>query len=235
MRDYQPQKNIKTGKLVGMEALLRWNHPEMGYILPTEFIPLAEKSGLIIEIGDWVIRKACEQNKKWQDEGFEPITVSVNLSAKQLHHKDFVDKIKRNLEETGSESKYLELEITESMAMSNEEYILRTLRELRKIGVNVSIDDFGTGYSSLKYLSLFPVTKLKIDKMFMDDTLNHNKQIVKSIINMSHSLKMRVIAEGVETEEQMKFLENEKCDEIQGYYFSKPLPPAELKDFLPVV
>ncbi|HLT55728.1 MAG TPA: EAL domain-containing protein, partial [Bacillota bacterium] len=202
---------------------------------PTEFIPLAEKSGLIIEIGDWVIRKACEQNKKWQDEGFEPITVSVNLSAKQLHQKDFVDKIKRILEETGLESKYLELEITESMAMSNEEYILRTLRELRKIGVNVSIDDFGTGYSSLKYLSLFPVTKLKIDKMFMDDTLNHNKQIVKSIINMSHSLKMRVIAEGVETEEQMKFLENEKCDEIQGYYFSKPLPPAELKDFLPVV
>lgn len=232
---YQPQKNIKTGKLVGMEALLRWNHPEKGYIPPTEFVPLAEKSGLIIEIGDWVIRKACEQNKKWQDEGFEPITVSVNLSAKQLHQKDFVDKIKRILEETGLESKYLELEITESMAMSNEEYILRTLRELRKIGVNVSIDDFGTGYSSLKYLSLFPVTKLKIDKMFMDDTLNHNKQIVKSIINMSHSLKMRVIAEGVETEEQMKFLENEKCDEIQGYYFSKPLPPAELKDFLPVV
>lgn len=229
---YQPQKHLKLNKVIGMEALLRWKHPTKGYIPPLDFIPLAEKTGLIIEIGDWVLREACKQNKIWQDEGYEPITVSVNLSAKQFHQKNFVEKIKNILKDTGLDPKYLELELTESMTMANDRKIHNTIQELRKIGVKVSIDDFGTGYSSLKYLRLFPISKLKIDKMFMDEKLDQNRAIVKSIIHMSHSLNMKVIAEGVETKEQLKFLQEENCDEIQGYYLSKPLPPDRLKKFL---
>ncbi|RIU96534.1 putative bifunctional diguanylate cyclase/phosphodiesterase [Oceanobacillus picturae] len=229
---YQPQKNLLTGGIVGMEALLRWNHPEKGYIPPLDFISLAERTGLIIEIGDWVMYEACRQNKLLQGKGYDPVIVSVNLSAKQFHQKNLVTKIKNTLKETGLDPKYLELEITESMAMTNEHYILNTLQQLRDLGVLVSIDDFGTGYSSLRYLSVFPVTKLKIDKTFMDASQKQNKAIVKSIIHMSHSLNMKVIAEGVETHEQIEFLMEEKCDEMQGYYFSKPLPPAKLVQLL---
>lgn len=229
---YQPQKHLKSNRVIGMEALLRWKHPTKGYIPPLDFIPLAEKTGLIIEIGDWVLKEACKQNKLWQDEGYEPLTVSVNLSAKQFYQKNFVDKIKNILTNTGLAAKYLELELTESMTMANDQKIHRTIQELRKIGVKVSIDDFGTGYSSLKYLRLFPITKLKIDKMFMDEKLEQNRAIVKSIIHMSHSLNMKVIAEGVETKEQLQFLQEENCDEIQGFYLSKPLPPDRLKKFL---
>lgn len=231
---YQPQKNLGSGKIIGFEALLRWNHPVNGYIPPDDFIPLAEKTGLIIEIGDWVLKEACKQNKAWQDKGYEPIIVGVNLSAKQFHQKGLVENIESILALTGLDPCYLELEITESMAMSNEDYIIDTMERLRRLGVLVSIDDFGTGYSSLKYLSIFPVTKLKIDKMFMDENQKQNKAIVKSIIHMSHSLNMKVIAEGVETIEQLAFLENENCDEVQGYYYSKPLPPAQLTKFFQV-
>ncbi|PAV28794.1 hypothetical protein CIL05_14295 [Virgibacillus profundi] len=229
---YQPQKNLKTGKIVGMEALLRWKHPVKGYIPPLDFISLAEKTGLIIEIGDWVLEEACRQNKYWQDQGFEPVIVSVNMSAKQFHQNGLVEKLEKVLMETGLDPEFLELEITESISMTNEKNILTTMQQLRNLGVFVSIDDFGTGYSSLKYLSLFPITKLKIDKMFMDDTQKQNPAIVKSIIHMSHSLDMKVIAEGVETMEQLNFLENEKCDEMQGFYFSKPLPPEQLSKLL---
>ncbi|WP_163970821.1 GGDEF and EAL domain-containing protein [Oceanobacillus halotolerans] len=230
---YQPQKNLHTGKVIGLEALLRWNHPVKGYIPPDQFISLAEKTGLIIELGDWVIQEACKQNKAWQDQGYEPVIVSVNLSAKQFNQRSLVEKVERVLMTTGLPANYLELEITESMAMANEEYILSTLDRLRKLGVLVSIDDFGTGYSSFKYLSMFPITKLKIDKMFMDENQKQNQAIVKSIIHMSHSLDMKVIAEGVETKDQLAFLEQEKCDEMQGYFFSKPLPPEELTELLP--
>jgi len=229
---YQPQKSLRSKTVVGMEALLRWNHPKKGNIPPMDFIPLAEKTGLIIEIGDWVLQEACEQNKKWQNQGYKPIIISVNLSAKQFHQKNLVEKIENVLQNTKLDAKYLELEITESMAMTNEQYILKTLRRLRDLGVNVSIDDFGTGYSSLKYLSKFPITKLKIDKMFMDEKQQQNKAIVKSIINMSHSLQMKVIAEGVETINQFEFLERENCDAIQGYFFSRPLPPRDLTKLL---
>lgn len=229
---YQPQKCLHTNTLVGMEALLRWKHPTDGYIKPLDFIPLAEKTGLIIDIGDWVLEEACRQNKKWQEASYKPIIMSVNLSAKQFHQQDLLEKIEKTLLETGLEPKYLELEITESMAMTNEGYILKTLHRLRELGVLVSIDDFGTGYSSLKYLSIFPITKLKIDKTFMDRDQRQNEAIVKSIINMSHSLDMKVIAEGVETISQLEFLEKENCDEMQGYYFSKPLPPEQLTGFL---
>ncbi|MEN2766622.1 EAL domain-containing protein [Ornithinibacillus xuwenensis] len=228
---YQPQKNLLNDEVVGLEALLRWNHPEKGYIGPTEFIPLAEKTGLIIDIGDWVLAEACRQNKEWQDKGYRPITVSVNLSAKQFHQRNLVEKIGDILDETGLDPCYLELEITESMAMSNEEVILQTLHALNSIGVLVSIDDFGTGYSSFKYLSTFPIAKLKIDKMFLNEQQKENQAIVKSIIHMSHSLNMKVIAEGVETMEQLTFLTNERCDEMQGYFLSKPLPANQLIKF----
>ncbi|WP_430786282.1 EAL domain-containing protein [Virgibacillus flavescens] len=231
---YQPQKNLETGKIVGVEALLRWNHPVNGYIPPADFIPLAEKTGLIIDIGEWVLNEACKQNKAWQNKGYEPVIVSVNLSARQFHQKGLLESIEKALVQTGLEPCYLELEITESMAMSNEDSIISTMNSLRDIGVLVSIDDFGTGYSSFKYLSIFPVTKLKIDKMFMDEDQHQNQAIVKSIIHMSHSLNMKVIAEGVETLEQLSFLENEKCDEVQGYYYSKPLPPEQLTSFFQV-
>lgn len=228
---YQPQKNLRTNKVVGMEALLRWKHPEKGYIPPMQFIPLAEKTGLIIDIGDWVIREACKQNKTWQDKGYSPIIISVNLSVKQFHQKNLVQKTKQILRETGLDARYLELELTESMAMANDHKTLDTIQAIRQLGVSVSIDDFGTGYSSLKYLSLFPITKLKIDKMFMDEKNEQNRAIVKSIIHMSHALKMKVIAEGVETREQLHFLCEQNCDEIQGFYFSKPLPPQQLSKF----
>jgi diguanylate cyclase (GGDEF)-like protein/PAS domain S-box-containing protein len=229
---YQPQKDLLKNEVVGLEALIRWNHPERGYISPIEFIPLAEKTGLIIDIGDWVLSEACRQNKEWQDKGFTPITVSVNLSAKQFHQRNLVDKVNDILDETGLDPHYLELEITERMAMSNEEEILETLYALRELGVLVSIDDFGTGYSSFKYLSVFPITKLKIDRMFLNEQQKQNQAIVKSIIHMSHSLNMKVIAEGVETNEQLDFLTSERCDEMQGFLFSKPLPPKELTKFL---
>ncbi|WP_345241346.1 EAL domain-containing protein [Pontibacillus salipaludis] len=226
---YQPQKNIVTGKIVGVEALLRWNHPKEGFISPGTFIPLAEKTGLILEIGDWVMYEACRQNKQWQDEGYDPIIVGVNLSAKQFHQSDLVERVASILNKTGLHPTHLELEITESMAMSNEEDIIQTLEGLRDLGVYVSIDDFGTGYSSLKYLSRFPVNKLKIDKVFIQNR-KQNEAIVKSIIHMSHSLDMKVIAEGVETEEQLSFLKNERCDEMQGFFYSKPLPPNHLNE-----
>ncbi|MFD1361525.1 putative bifunctional diguanylate cyclase/phosphodiesterase [Lentibacillus salinarum] len=225
---YQPQKCLTSNKIVGVEALLRWKHPVKGYIPPGEFIGLAEKTGLIIDIGDWVMNEACRENKAWQDKGFQPMTVSVNLSAKQFYQRELVDKVKKTLQNTGLSPEYLELEITETMAMTNEENILETMYHLRKLGVTVSIDDFGTGYSSFKYLSVFPVTKLKIDKMFINENQKQNQAIVKSIIHMSHSLDMKVIAEGVETIEQLRFLTKEKCDEMQGFYFSKPLPPEKL-------
>ncbi|UFU00857.1 EAL domain-containing protein [Radiobacillus kanasensis] len=229
---YQPQKEVDSNRIVGMEALLRWKHPKSGYIPPSRFIPLAEKSGFIIELGDWVLREACKQNKRWQEQGFAPVVVGVNLSVKQFHQKNLVGRVAQILEETGLDPKYLELEITETIAMAHEESILDTLKGLREIGVRVSIDDFGTGYSSLKYLSVFPVTKLKIDRIFLNSEQKQNLAIVKSIIHMSHSLQMKVIAEGVETEEQLNFLKQERCDEIQGYFFSKPLPLEKVTHLL---
>lgn len=229
---YQPQKNIVTENIIGLEALLRWKHPEKGYISPSTFIPIAEKTGIIFEIGSWVLKEACRQNKEWQNEGYDPLVVSVNLSAKQFHQQDLVFEVQSVLRETGLDARYLELEITESMAMSNEEYIIYTLQGLRDLGVSVSIDDFGTGYSSLMYLSRFPVSKLKIDRVFIHENHKQNEAIVKSIIHMSHSLNLKVIAEGVETIEQLQFLKEEQCDEVQGFYFSKPLPPAKLTQIL---
>ncbi|QHS22070.1 EAL domain-containing protein [Virgibacillus sp. MSP4-1] len=228
---YQPQVDISNNQVIGFEALLRWKHPSRGYISPGMFIPLAEKTGLIIEIGDWVLREACRQNRKWHQKGYGPTKVSVNLSVKQFLQKDLVKKVRDILQESKLDAKYLELEITESMAMSNEAYIMDTLKGLKELGVNVSIDDFGTGYSSMKYLSQFPLSKLKIDQLFIRGEQKQNQAIVKSIIHLSHSLDMKVIAEGVETREQLEFLKGEKCDEIQGFYFSKPVAPGKAERF----
>ncbi|WP_188205623.1 EAL domain-containing protein [Alkalibacillus aidingensis] len=228
---FQPQLDLKTTEVIGFEALCRWQHEEMGFIPPDRFIPLAEKTGLIFELGDWVIREACRQNKLWQDQGLPKVKVSVNLSAKQFLQKNLVDKVRDILFETGLEPDYLELEITESMAMSNEKYIIETLNEFRQLGVKVALDDFGTGYSSLKYLSQFPLSKIKIDRMFIQNQSEQNIAIVKTIIHLSHSLNLRVIAEGVENKEDLDFLLQEKCDEVQGYYFSKPIPANDVKNF----
>ncbi|MDF2959394.1 MAG: sensor diguanylate cyclase/phosphodiesterase [Paenibacillus sp.] len=222
---YQPQIDLQTGKINGMEALIRWNQPEMGLISPVEFIPLAEETGLIVPIGEWVLRKACEQNVFWQKAGNPPMRVSVNLSARQFLQKNLIEDVQQILLETGLEPKLLELEITESMAMHNEEYVIAKLNSLRNIGIQIAIDDFGTGYSSLSYLKKLPINTLKIDKSFLFDIKNDtdNEEITSTIIAMARSMKLNVIAEGVETKEQLYFLQQRQCNEAQGYLFSRPL------------
>jgi diguanylate cyclase (GGDEF)-like protein len=230
---YQPQINLDTNQMIGAEALIRWNQPEKGMIAPADFIPIAEESGLIIPIGEWVIRTACQQNKKWQEDGLPPFTVAVNISARQFFQSNLPELVRNVLRETGLEPKYLEIEITESMTMDVESAIL-TLNELKKIGVIISIDDFGTGYSSLNYLKRLPIDKLKIDQSFIRDCTNdvNDQTIIKTVILMAQLLKMQVIAEGVETKDQASFLLKHGCMEAQGYYFSKPVPVEEFENNL---
>lgn len=230
MIQYQPQIDLESCKLCGMEALIRWNHPQLGNISPSEFIPLAEETGLIIPIGEWVLYTACKQNKEWQEKGYPPLAVSVNLSARQFYQPDLVDMVDKILQETRLEPKYLELEITESMTM-DEARSVKLLSRLKHLGVNISIDDFGTGYSSLTYLKNFPVDKLKIDQSFVRDCLKESSDatIVQTIIAMAKNLKLRVIAEGVETREQLLFLQQHLCHEAQGYFISPPVALEELE------
>jgi len=222
---YQPQIEVATGKLTGAEALLRWQHPELGLVPPDKFIRIAENSGLIITIGEWVLRTACAQARQWQSQGLPPVPIAVNVSAIQFRHEGFVQLIKRVLNHTGLPAQYLELELTEGLIMSNADVIVSMLRELKDAGVRLSIDDFGTGYSSLSYLRHFPVYKLKIDRSFIRDVTadRDDAAITSTIISMAKSLNLKVIAEGVENEEQMSFLRQQKCDEVQGYYCSRPL------------
>ena len=231
---YQPQADNKTGKIIGIEALARWHHPERGDVPPSKFIPIAEESGLISQLGHWVLKTACAQNKKWQEEGLIRIPVAVNLSALQFHQKDLVEMVAQVLKETGLEAKYLELELTEGIVMSNAESTIDTLNSLKKMGVMLSIDDFGTGYSSLSYLKRFPIDKLKVDRSFIRDigTNKDDATIATTIISMGHNLGVRVIAEGVETQEQLAFLKENRCDETQGYYVSRPLSAADFSDFI---
>jgi diguanylate cyclase (GGDEF)-like protein/PAS domain S-box-containing protein len=230
---YQPQVEIETGEIVGIEALVRWLHPEHGLIPPNEFIPLAEETGLIVPLGKWILQEACEQNKKWQNAGLSSIPVAVNISVRQLQDDYFVEAVANILKATGLESQYLELEITESI-MYNIDRSTIILNELKKLGVKISIDDFGTGYSSLSYLKHLPIDKIKIDKSFMDDIIHHSNEgaIVKTIIDMGHNLGFTVIAEGIETEEQVQFLIEHSCEIGQGYYYSKPLPSSEVMNLL---
>ena len=227
---YQPQMDIGTGKITGLEALLRWQHPELGLVPPDKFIKIAENSGLIMSIGEWVLRTACLQARKWQDEGLPAVPVAVNVSAVQFRHDGFRDLIRRVLHETGIAPGYVELELTESLLLSNADVTFSVLQALKAMGLKLAIDDFGTGYSSLSYLKHFPVSKLKIDRSFVRDVAVNldDAAITTAIISMAKSLNLKVIAEGVETEEQMSFLRARHCDEIQGYYFSKPLSPEDV-------
>jgi len=222
---YQPQMDIATGRIVGLEALLRWQHPDLGLVPPDRFIRIAEKSGLILPIGEWVLRAACSQVRKWQDEGLPAVTVAVNVSAVQFRQEGFCELIRRLLHETGLAPQYLELELTESLLLADADVTLSVLKELKSMGVRLAIDDFGTGYSSFSYLRQFRVSKLKIDRSFIRDVaLNpDDAAITSAIISMAKSLHLKVIAEGVENEVQMSFLRTHHCDEIQGYYFCKPL------------
>ncbi|MFE5318724.1 putative bifunctional diguanylate cyclase/phosphodiesterase [Paenibacillus sp. NPDC056579] len=230
---YQPQMDIKTGAIVGFEALLRWHHPEKGIIPPNEFIPLSEETGMIVPIGEWVLQEACRQNKLWQSQGHVHVPVSVNLSTRQFLQSNLRDKVAEVLERTGLDPAYLELEITESSTM-DVDYATSLLLELKSMGLKISIDDFGTGYSSLSYLKRFPIDKLKIDQSFVRDIMTdpNDAAIVASIISMTRHMNLRVIAEGVETEEQLGFLHNNHCNEIQGYWFSPPLSADKAEELM---
>jgi diguanylate cyclase (GGDEF)-like protein len=231
---YQPQIDANTRTLVGVEALIRWNHPELGLISPAIFIGVAESSGLIVPIGEWILRTACRQIKIWQRKIDHDITVAINLSARQFQQPDLVDMIRSAIEETGIKGSSLEVEITESSAMQNADNTVYTLRELKSLGVRISMDDFGTGYSSLNYLKRFPIDTLKLDKAFVKDVTTDpsDAAIVSAVIQMAHSLNIKVVAEGVETEAQLDFLVRQDCDTIQGYFFSKPLPVDQLEAFV---
>lgn len=231
---YQPQVQVDTGKIIGMEALLRWPHPEIGMIPPDKFIPLAEETGLIIPIGKWVLAEACRQNKAWQDKGLIAVPVAVNLSSVQFRQHNLLEIVQNTLQESGLKACFLELELTESLLMDCSEYNVTLLREFRQLGVHLSIDDFGTGYSSLSYLKRFPISKLKIDRSFsMGIPADKNSaSITSAIISLGHDLEMSVIAEGVENEAQLNFLQAHQCDEIQGYLFSKPVPSEEMVKLL---
>jgi len=231
---YQPQIAIHGRHIIGAEALLRWQHPELGMMSPAEFIPIAESSGLILPVGEWVLRTAVRQAKAWMNEGFSPLIMAVNLSAVQFRHPDLPELITRILDEEGLPPEYLELELTESVAMHNPPSVIAMMNKLHECGVRMSIDDFGTGYSSLSYLKKFKVYKLKIDQSFVRDISKdpEDKAIVSAIINLSKSLGLRTIAEGVETEGQLAFLREQGCDELQGYLFSKPVPARQFEAFL---
>jgi diguanylate cyclase (GGDEF)-like protein/PAS domain S-box-containing protein len=222
---YQPQLSLHTGEIIAMEALVRWQHPVHGLLPPVEFIPLAEETGLILPIGEWVLRTACVQNKAWQSEGLPAISVAVNVSAKQFAAQDVVALTAQVLRETGLDPCYLELELTESTAMGNADSFIGIMEALNNLSVTLSIDDFGTGYSSLSYLKRFPLDRLKIDKSFVHDIVHdpESAAITVAIIALAHGLDLAVIAEGVETEEQLNFLRTHDCDEMQGFYFSRPL------------
>jgi diguanylate cyclase (GGDEF)-like protein/PAS domain S-box-containing protein len=231
---YQPQVDIHSFQLVGMEALVRWQHPHFGVLYPGEFISLAEESGLIIALGDFVMRTSCAQNKTWQDRGLMSMRVSVNFSARQFQQPTFIADVSHILKETNLDPRWLELELTESSIMKDPEEAIEKLHELKLMGISVAIDDFGTGYSSLNYLKRFPIDTLKIDKTFVSDVCKdpHDTAIVRAIINLGHALDLMVIAEGVETKEQLQYLSALECDVVQGFLFSKALSAKAFEELL---
>ncbi len=231
---FQPQIDLETEQITGFEALVRWNHPERGVIVPAEFIPAAEECGLIVPLGEFVLRESCRKLKQWQDEGCAKQVLAVNLSARQFKDRDFMENVMKIIEETGVDPRQLELEITETMALDDLDYAIETLKKLKELGVSIALDDFGTGYSSLNYLKRLPVNQLKIDKSFMDKVLeDHSDQkIVETIIALAQALDLAVIAEGVENSEQAAFLKSVSCNKAQGYLYSKPLREKDMRVFL---
>lgn len=232
---YQPQVKVDDFRIVGAEALVRWQHPELGMVSPAEFIPLAEETGLIVQLGEWILRSACEQIREWRGAGASPLRVAVNLSPRQFRQPDLIGMVWRALAGAGLDAHHLELELTESSVMTDPQKAAATLRELRLMGVGVAIDDFGTGYSSLSHLKSFPLTTLKVDKSFLSDAATDpaDAAIVRAIVALARSLDLRVKAEGVETGEQLELLRALGCDEAQGYLFSRPLPAQEFARLLP--
>lgn len=228
---FQPKVDSATGNIKGMESLIRWQHPERGIVSPLEFIPLLEDSGMIVEAGDWVLRESCRLNKLWQEQGLEPLRVSVNVSSVQFKQGDFIERIERALKDTGLNAEYLEVELTESCLMDDVTKNIDVLHEIKKMGVAISIDDFGTGYSSLSYLKKFPIDTLKIDRSFITNVQDRrggdNAAIVTAIMALSHSLRLDVVAEGVETAQELSYLHALGCKTIQGFLFSKPLSVDE--------
>jgi EAL domain-containing protein (putative c-di-GMP-specific phosphodiesterase class I) len=231
---YQPQVDIPTGRIVCAEALVRWNHPDLGMIGPERFIPLAEETGLIAAIDAWVLSSVCRQARTWIDAGVPALCLTVNVSARFFENPDLVGTITRTVQRSGLSPRHLDLEITESTAMSNVERTAVRLRELSDMGIHVSIDDFGTGYSSLNYLKRLPIQRIKIDRSFVQDiaTDPDDRTIISAVTAMAHSMKMKVLAEGVETEEQLAFLRTTGCDEMQGFLFSRPVPADEFAEML---
>jgi diguanylate cyclase (GGDEF)-like protein len=231
---YQPQVTTDTRRVFCAEALVRWNHPEQGVLGPKNFIPLAEETGFITAIDEWVLQTACAQIRSWQEAGLLNLCITVNLSAKEFHKPDIVDRISLILQETGLDPKLLDLEITESVAMKSPETTIANINRLAEIGVHFAIDDFGTGYSSLSYMKRLPIQKLKIDQSFIRDiaTDPDDRAIITAVTSMAHNMNMKVIAEGVETEDQFSFLRETHCDEAQGYLFSRPLPAEEFRELV---
>jgi diguanylate cyclase (GGDEF)-like protein len=231
---YQPKINLQTGSIIGAEALVRWRHPKRGIVPPAQFIPVAEECGFIVRIGQWVMHEACCQARIWQEKGLPALRIAVNISAVELRAKDFVDGVRAILTETGLEPHYLELELTETFLMQDSKSTLAVLKDLKDIGVHLALDDFGTGYSSLSYVKRFPIDTLKIDRSFVLDlaTDDDDASIVSAVISMGKSLHMRVVAEGVETPEQLQFLQEHSCPFAQGYYFSPPVVAREFTQLL---
>jgi EAL domain-containing protein (putative c-di-GMP-specific phosphodiesterase class I) len=231
---YQPKFSSIHPGVHSAEALIRWRHPEHGLMLPDRFIPLAEESGLIVPIGEWVLREACRQARAWQDEGLPALRIAVNISAMQFRRLDLVDTVQRALADARIDAHFLEIELTETAVMSDPEESVDILQRLSRMGIVVSVDDFGTGYSSMSYLRRFPIDKLKIDRSFITNvmTSSDDAAIVQAIISLAHSLRLTVVAEGVETAEQMAFLQKHGCDQYQGYFFSKPVPAAAFAEML---
>ena len=222
---YQPKMNLETGAIIGAEALIRWIHPDRGLVSPAQFIPIAEDSGLIVPIGRWVLREACKQARAWMDAGLPPIPMAVNISSIEFRNPNFLASVRTILKETRWDPHHLEIEMTESLLMQNSDSSASVLQALKTMGVQLALDDFGTGYSSLSYLKRFPIDVLKVDQSFVRDisTNSSDAAIIEAIISMGKSLKQRVIAEGIETQEQLTFLRGHHCDEGQGYYFSPPV------------
>jgi EAL domain-containing protein (putative c-di-GMP-specific phosphodiesterase class I) len=233
---YQAKVDVATRRVIGAEALLRWQHPERGLIAPERFIPIAEETGLIVPIGEWVLRTACAQHRAWRDAGFSALSISVNLSARQFRQEALAKTIRQILVDTGVDAANLEIELTESMVMHNAAVAVAILQELKSLGVRVSIDDFGVGYSSLSCLRRLPIDTLKIDRSFVSDIAappqGDGGILAQAIISLAHSLNLKVVAEGVETSAQFAFLETQRCDQVQGYYFGKPLPAREYQRML---
>jgi EAL domain-containing protein (putative c-di-GMP-specific phosphodiesterase class I)/ActR/RegA family two-component response regulator len=231
---YQPQVNLQTGKIISAEALVRWQHPERGLIMPGEFISIAEATGFIIPLGEWVLQTACRQIQAWQNAGFEMLRVAVNLSPRQFHQPDLSTRVSQILAEIGLEPSCLELELTENLMVQDTEKTIASLKKLKELGVSISIDDFGTGYSSLSYLTQYPFDILKIDRCFVSNVTDgcSKAAIIKAIIEMAHSLCLEVIAEGVETEAEKDFLWRYECDVMQGYLFSRPVSAADFEQML---